>query len=151
MKAIQLTRGYTAYVSDQDYRRCMNEGKWQALVTQSGKVYAIHGVGVLLHRFIKGARCGQQVDHKNGDGLKCTRRNMRLANASQNQFNRGKAKRNKSGFKGVSWDRRDKKWKAYIRIGKRKQLYLGSFDRPQEAGKTYAKASKLHHGRFSKL
>lgn len=45
---------------------------------------------------------------------------------------------NKSGFRGISWDARNKKWHAQIGVDKKK-IHLGFFDDIIEAAKTYDK------------
>jgi group I intron endonuclease len=44
--------------------------------------------------------------------------------------------RNTSGFKGVSWDKKAKKWEAQIMINRR-TIFLGLFNTPEEASKAY--------------
>ncbi|MGK6932818.1 HNH endonuclease [Escherichia coli] len=46
--------------------------------------------------------------------------NLRLATRSQNIQNVNKKANNKSGYKGVSWDKKSRKWRAQIVINKRK-------------------------------
>ena len=151
MKHIILTRGFSAVVDDKDYESCIAQGKWSALVTKSGKVYAVRGKGVLLHRFILGVRKRfTQVDHKDGNGLNCRRSNMRKATVSQNQMNQGKQSSNTSGFKGVSWDTSHGKWRVRIRVAG-KRLCLGSFNLIKDAAKVYAAAAKKYHKEFAKL
>ena len=55
-----------------------------------------------------------------------------------------------SGYKGVFPS--GKKWKAIIGKHKKqgyKQVYLGTFDTPEEAHKAYCKAGKKLHGEFA--
>lgn len=88
-----------------------------------------------------------QIDHINGNRQDNRISNLREANASQNQYNRGIPKNNESGFKGVYYIRRLHKWKAEIRIeGKLK--YLGLFNSPEEASKAYKDAARELHGKF---
>ena len=44
----------------------------------------------------------------------------------------GLSKANKSGYKGVSWDKRSMKWRAQVML-KRKNYHLGLFDNKQDA------------------
>ena len=54
---------------------------------------------------------------------------------------RKKHKNNKSGYTGVSWNQKRKKWIAFInQYGKR--VYLGAFDCPKEAYQEYLKENE---------
>ncbi len=58
--------------------------------------------------------------------------NLREATKSENMRNCRKHSNNKSGFKGVCWDRGAGKWRAYI-VVEYKQTHLGVFDTAEEA------------------
>src|SRR6478736_3191496 len=58
---------------------------------------------------------GVPVDHKDGNGLNNCIENVRLCTTAQNQWNRGKSRTSSSGYKGVTWDRRKRRWLARIR------------------------------------
>lgn len=93
---------------------------------------------------------GEFPDHINGNGLDNRRENLRLATRSQNSINRGKQSNNKSGYKGVSWNKRDKRWTAQITINKH-IINLGGFDTPEQAYEAYKEAAKQYHGTFANL
>ncbi|HEU4344816.1 MAG TPA: HNH endonuclease [Candidatus Binatia bacterium] len=152
MKTILLTRGKVAVVDDEDYER-VSAFKWFAMSSQRGPWYARRDVkrrAVLLHRVIMNAPEGVEVDHINGDGLDCRKTNLRLATRSQNQHNKTKYKRNKSGFKGVCWHRASDRWLAQIRVDA-KNIYLGVFATPEEAARAYDVAAQKHHGEFCRV
>ena len=89
----------------------------------------------------------EQVDHINGDRSDNRWCNLREATSSQNACNRRLTRSNKSGFKGVSWDRKSEKWRAQIeRHGKK--VCLGWFSCPQRAHDAYLQASVEMHGEF---
>lgn len=152
-KEIELTKGKVALVDDEDFetvRRhkwfAMPAGDlWYAARTSSLPVRKI----ILLHRFILDAPADALVDHKNQNGLDCRRNNMRLATKVQNGRNRDKPKNNKSGYKGVSWHKQKKKWRAYI-IADSGYRHLGYFGTPEEAAITYDEAAKSLHGEFAR-
>ena len=90
------------------------------------------------------------IDHINLNKSDNRIENLRDATGSQNQFNHRLRSDNTSGFKGVAWCKRDKKWKASIRVyGKNKSL--GYYDNPEDAYKAYCNASRIHHGDFSRV
>jgi hypothetical protein len=87
------------------------------------------------------------IDHVNGikdDNRFC---NLREATSSQNMFNCKLTKRNTSGFKGVSFNKRKNKFVAQIRINK-KQTYLGVFDTAELASAKYNEFAKNTHDQF---
>ncbi len=103
-----------------------------------------------MHREILGLPAGKCVDHIDRDTLNNSRDNLRLATKSDNGRNRGKPSNNTSGFKGVSWCRRDKKWKANIRVSpKGPYNFLGRFENKEDAAKEYDRAALKYHGVFA--
>ena len=104
-----------------------------------------------IHRLLLGATNPKmQVDHINGNKLDNRKENLRLATNQQNQHNVGKRKNNTSGYKGVSWYRKRKKWKAAIKHNK-KSIHLGYYDTPEEASRAYDKAAVEFFGEFAHL
>ncbi len=67
---------------------------------------------VYLQNFILGTEA--TVDHINHDIYDCRKENLREVNKSENMMNSKISKRNTSGVKGVSFDKRDNKWMAHI-------------------------------------
>jgi len=67
----------------------------------------------------------------------------------QNAQNRGLRSDNKSGLRGVSWDKKTGRWRAQISID-RKVTYLGSFTSPEKAYERYCEASRKHFGEFAR-
>jgi hypothetical protein len=96
-------------------------------VEYNGKRYLAHRLAMLwmTGHFPKGP-----VDHINRNRSDNSWSNLRVVDASGNQWNRGMDCRNTSGFFGVFQDkRRPGKWRAAIRKHG-KVTYLGSFDSP---------------------
>ncbi len=91
-----------------------------------------------------------EVDHKDGNGLDCRRHNVRPATKQQNQANRGPRANNASGFKGVSWFPRQRRWYARIGVDGR-NLYLGVYESAAAAARAYDAAARTHFGEFAKL
>ena len=146
MKTIPLTRGYTAIVDDADFE-LLSRYKWRAtVITPRNKVIYARGSvrqnvrqnkSFFMHRKIVGATKGQLVDHINRNGLDNRRCNLRFVTDSQNKYNCGKTKSNTSGFKGVVWHRKARKWQAQINVDKRTK-YLGLFSNMSDAVAAYA-------------
>lgn len=87
-----------------------------------------------LHRLIMEAPPGMFVDHINGVKWDNRRANLRLVTAAENGQNRIKQdSRNKTGFRGVTYDAKRGKWIARARKNY-EDIYLGySFESPEEA------------------
>jgi hypothetical protein len=108
----------------------------------------IGGGRYLAHRiawvWMTGGHPESHIDHINGNPSDNRFANLREATRSQNQQNRGLHARNSSGFAGVSWFRRHRKWRADI-MHERKAFHLGRFDSPEDAHKAYLAAkARLH-------
>jgi hypothetical protein len=108
------------------------------------------GSKIFMHREIMGVAGvdGVLIDHKNGNPLDNRKENLRLCTNAQNSRNRAKSQSNKSGYKGVSWHKSDKKWQARIGLGG-KVAFLGNFDSPEKAHAAYCAAAALVHGEFA--
>jgi hypothetical protein len=100
-----------------------------------------------LHRLIMDAPDDMCVDHINGDKLDNRKENLRICTNQQNQMNKAKYKNNKSGFKGVSFDKPTNKYKAQIMIDGKKK-HLGRFDDKLDAYKAYCDACIKYHGEY---
>lgn len=87
------------------------------------------------------------IDHING--IKSDNRiyNLRLATHEQNMRNQKLSRINSSGYKGVTFHRRSKRWRAEIGYEMR-QVYLGLFATKEEAYEAYQSASIRLHGEF---
>lgn len=104
---------------------------------------------VLLHRLILGFP-RLIIDHRNGNGLDNRRCNLRVASYSQNTLNSKMRSNNHSGFRGVTWDKEQGKWRAQLIIN-RKRINLGRFPTKEMAALAYNNAAIIHHGEFARL
>ncbi len=150
MKRIQLTRNKYTLVDDEDYEY-LNQYKWYAYKGRN-TYYAVktdHKLKkqIRMHRVIMKPPSYLQVDHKDGDGLNNQKENLRICTNQQNAGNSRIRKDNTSGIKGVTWYKRDKKWKAQIKINN-KNKHLGYFSDKNKAKRVYIKAAKRHFGEF---
>jgi hypothetical protein len=91
-----------------------------------------------------------EIDHIDGDRLNNRIANLREATRSENQRNVGVTRSNTSGFKGVYWYPRDRKWQAKIMLGG-KSKHLGLFDSPDLAHAAYCEAAGRIHGDFARV
>jgi len=98
-----------------------------------------------MHREVIKVGCGLVVDHINHNGLDNRKSNLRVATRWQNAQNRRKtSKRTASIYKGVSWNKRDKRWFAEIRVND-KCRDLGYFEDETAAAKAYDEAARKYH------
>jgi len=153
MKQIPLTRGLVAIVDDEDYAR-LSHFKWYALYGR-GACYAAHTVSqkpykvIPMHRLILYAPSRMEVDHANGDTLDNRRCNLRLASRAQNARNSKIHRTNKSGYKGVDFRKRERRWRAQIMF-QGKTYHLGYFDTAELAAQAYDAAARMAFGKFAR-
>lgn len=102
------------------------------------------GKGVFRHRIMGYTFLGldidnpkDQIDHIDGNKLNNSLNNLRIVNNQQNNWNKTKAK-------GFHWAKRDKKWRAQIKLNG-KIIHLGSYDSESEAHTAYLKAKLIYH------
>lgn len=156
MKQIQLTKGYFTTVDDQDFdylsqfnwgvqinrkRKYAYRKFWDSITRKSYTMYMHRDLHNLVDSKI-------HVDHVDGNGLNNQRVNLRLCSNAQNLMNVPMKKNNKCGLKGVYWETSRQKWKAEIRVNKRKQ-HLGRFASKYEAAEAYNKAAIKYFGEFA--
>lgn len=150
MKKIPLTKGKVALVSDRDYT-WLALWKWWAM-WNGRHWYAVRMVGghnIYMHREIVGDDV-THVDHRDRNGLNNQRRNLRRSNTSLNQANARRRIDNTSGYKGVSYVKRDNTWRAYIVVN-RKFISLGYHKTKTAAARAYDKAAIKYFGKHALL
>lgn len=111
----------------------------------AGRKYA---AGRLAFLWMTGAWPKPEVDHINGCRWDNRWANLREATRSQNCTNRRKlSTANTSGTRGVSWNKKTKKWVVQIgpRNGKRR---VGQFTNKEDAISAYSQAAKKLFGPF---
>lgn len=115
---------------------------------------AIGAKSVLAHRIAwilhYGVNPPAFVDHVNGNKSDNRISNLRLATKAQNGFNKGKAKANTSGWKGVYLHRKSGLWTSRIRVNG-STISLGYFRDLKEAAEAYIFAALEHHGEYARL
>ncbi len=153
IRLIPLTQGKFAIVDAADYE-WLSQWKWYAHKGHT-TYYAVHHPSattklILMHRLILGVPDHLLVDHINRNGLNNTRKNIRPCTHAQNIRNQGPTRNSSSKYKGVSWNKADKKFLAAISC-ERKTYYLGSFKDEIEAAKAYYKKAKQLFEEFAYL
>ena len=123
---ITIKNGYVEMICSQkkvlldieDYSNISNQ-RW---FVSNG--YCCNSKGKYLHRIIMTASSNEIVDHINGNKLDNRKCNLRFVTKSQNGQNRK--------CKGVTFDKKRKKWAATIVVN-RKKYFLGRYNTEQEA------------------
>lgn len=113
-------------------------GYWATLVDEKR---------IRLHNFLL-PNINGIVDHANRDKSNNRRFNLRVATHSQNTANGTRQGNNTSGTIGVSWDKFNKKWCAYLSKEGR-HFFLGRYCSLEEAIVIRLKAEKEHFGEFA--
>lgn len=90
-----------------------------------------------------------EIDHIDCNKTNNRPENLRLATRSQNCFNKSIYKNNKSGFKGVCYDKSKGRFRASIAANK-KNIILGLFSTPELAHAAYLEAALRLHGEFAR-
>lgn len=150
---IPLTRGMYARVNAED--AAIIQGlSWHTYSGPTGIWYAASKTKnrktIRMHRMIVGAKPGEVVDHADSDGLNNTRTNLRVTNQSNNSANRRISSSNRSGFKGVSFDKTTGKWRATIKKNGLK-LHLGRYHDIEQAARAYDVKARELFGQFAQL
>ena len=123
-----------------------SHSKGYVVGTINNRKYFAHRVAFALHY---GEWPSGEVDHINGNKTDNRIQNIREATNSENMRNTGKYSTNKSGKKGVCFDKRSGRWHAQI-MRDYKKIHLGYFTTPEEAHAAYCDASTKYHGEYGK-
>jgi hypothetical protein len=111
----------------------------------NGKVYKAHRLIFLFHY----GYLPKILDHKDGNPLNNKIENLREATNSQNMCNTKLNVNNKSGEKGVIWDKRISKWRTFCTISK-KQYTSGSYSDLDKAIESVRKLRESLHMEFAR-
>jgi hypothetical protein len=125
------------------------KGTWYGDYSNCVKGFYVKGTigrkSIRLHRWILGVSNPKiHVDHKNHKTLDNTRGNIREVTITENNRNRSDNLNNTSGFRGVSWEKRIKKWKAQITVNGKK-ISLGYYNIAENASSIYQEAKNTYH------
>lgn len=103
-----------------------------------------------LHRLVMNEPKDMSVDHINGNKLDNRKSNLRVCTHQQNLCNQKLNTRNKSGFKGVSWNKIRNKWETSIMYNQ-KHIFGGYFDKKELAAIKYNDLAVSLFGVFANI
>lgn len=155
MKKIKLfnTNKY-ALVDDEDFlylnQFTWSMGKMSKTLAYPTKGNWKRGTWARMHNLLIKPPKGFILDHINRNGLDNRRNNLRVCTRSENQRNRKLQSNNKSGFRGVSWCKRGKVWRSYLKYDK-KTHYLGSSRNLRVAARLWNDEARKIFGDFAVL
>lgn len=128
--------------------------RYQWWIDQKGYVKTkINGKSEFLSRLVLHVEHQSRsvfVDHISGDTRDNRRSNLRVCNQAENAKNRKLNKTNKSGYKGVSFHSKLKKYRADIRSGHKKTIYLGCYETALQAAEAYDQGARKLHRQFAR-
>ena len=119
--------------------------------SNSRQVYLHQIVLQSAYRHTTGDARGSDVlitDHVNGDRLDNRASNLRPATYAQNNANSKRT--NKSGYRGVYWQKTSGKYIASISING-KNHHLGLYEKPEDAARAYNHAAQDAFGDYASL
>lgn len=122
-----------------DHQGYVRRGQWK-----DGKVLIIY-----MHVEILKPPPGMKGDHKFGNKLDHRRENLRICTYTENNRNRMSTP-GRTLPKGVMWHTRDRRFRAEIKVDRRK-IHLGYFPTVSKAEAAYNAAAIKYHGEFARL
>lgn len=112
-----------------------------------GRVYYAHRLAYLC---VTGSFPKELIDHKNADRDDNRWDNLRDADMSRNLFNARLRSDNTSGYKGVSFSKVMKQWRAYLNVDG-KAVVIGHFHAKKDAALAYNQAAISERGEFARV
>lgn len=161
MRKIQLKdlpgypQGLVAVVDDEDYER-LSAYRWSPRWGRRGAIYAqrmiyVPGLKSTCRQMQRDvldpgmtATRWELSDHKNHDTLDNRRDNLRWRDPRGSALNRRHNLNNNSGYRGVSWQQSQERWRSCIMsYGVR---YISYHRTADDAARAYNGLARIHHG-----
>lgn len=126
------------YKVDKEDIKLLEGRKWRTVYKdKTMKPYLITGnqntsVIDYFHRLVMEKPEEKEVDHINGDSSDNRKSNLRILEKTENQLNMKKKKDNTSGIRGVSFDKKEQRWKIDFSY-KKQRHYFKKWDKIEQA------------------
>jgi hypothetical protein len=148
-----MLRAFLSYDAETGFFHRVRDGKRAGYVKPSGyRSIRIGGTDFYEHRLAFFWETGRwptdELDHINRDRADNRISNLREATTSQNQANAKADTRSRFGLKGVMWRPKFKRWRAHIRVNRRR-IYIGEYSCVVQAMAAYDAAARKHFGEFA--
>jgi hypothetical protein len=114
------------------------------IIKIKGKVYLAHRLIFLLHHGYLPA----YIDHIDGNKLNNRIENLREATKTENGLNQKIRVDSKTGVKGVTWHKTNKKYHAQLKVNGVIK-HIGYFDDIDSASQAITQERNKHHGEFA--
>ncbi len=142
---------WSVFVDTEDIPKIENY-KWNLSYDAKNKKFLrvkakINRKTISLHFLLTGYKI---TDHIDMDIFNNRKSNLRECTIAENLRNRGKNKKNTSGYKGVYYDKKRNRWEAYIGFNN-KQIFLGYYCILADAIMAYNNSAIKYHGEFANL
>ncbi len=129
--------GFAMVLDDPFTANVLRRARWCPHCVERYPMGMVNGRLIHLHKIVfahyhKDAVQSEDVDHEDGNRWNALPENLRHVTRSVNIANSGKRVTNKSGFKGVSWDRG--RWVAHVMVNY-KGMNLGRYHTKEEAAR----------------
>lgn len=103
-----------------------------------------------LHRYVINYTGENIVDHINNNPLDNRKCNLRIVTHKQNNMNRTSTKDSSSKYIGVTFDKINNKWKAFIKVNDN-NIHLGTYNNEFEAAISRDVATIKYYGEYGNL
>jgi len=146
IKVFKKNSEYISIIDIEDYEK-VKKINWYLISSGYLATSNLPKIGktVLLHYYlIEYDKEKFECDHINRNKLDNRKENLRIVTRRQNSLNVGQLKNNTSGYKGVTWNKKYKKWRAYIESEGIK-YHLGYFENIEDAINIRKKAEQKFH------
>jgi len=122
----------------------LNKSPKYRVVRLKGKLYLEHRIVFAMHH----GYFPEFIDHINEDKTDNRVENLRPATREENGWNQKNRINNTSGYKGVSYNNKDKRWVAYCRHNKNLVIF-GRFMTKEEAARAVVAGREFLHKGFA--
>lgn len=149
-KVIKTKNGFDVSVDESDFEY-VSQFRWYARQNKRQRTHYAYAYLksriTPMHRLLMKPSGDQEVDHRDGNGLNNQRINLRVCTRQQNCRNKQIAINNRTGVRGVHFDKEKRKFRAMIGHEKR-VIHIGYFSDIEAAKAAYTKTAKQLFGEF---